>query len=306
MDKDKLLKAVKVVGSLLTVVSLVFIIQRLQQYDLNSILSLDTTGTILVIASSLIYGIVIFLGCIPWKYLIEIISGLKIPFIKLTRVNTKSNLYKYVPGNVFQYVGKSQIALEENISIKQVSISIVLDLANNVLAGCIISIPYFLAYVDLAVVGILILVGLLILMGIYFLLRHKDWFKNYIDLLKEPRILKCLAITIIYRVVNYLVTGYIYVVLFLAQGVTIQTQEIPYILGAFTFAWLVGFLTPGAPAGIGIRESMLLLLLGNSYPETYILSSMIIFRICGIIGDILGYIYAEVVYKIANRKNLEE
>ncbi|MFR6077469.1 MAG: hypothetical protein ACLUHJ_08605 [Ruminococcus sp.] len=42
---------------------------------------------------------------LPWLLFIRILSGAKIPMRDALPVYTRSNLMKYVPGNVFQYVG---------------------------------------------------------------------------------------------------------------------------------------------------------------------------------------------------------
>ena len=59
-------------------------------------------------------------------------------------------------------------------------------------------------------------------------------------------------------------------------------------IAALSAAWLLGFLTPGAPAGIGIRETMIILALGVSdggVSDAVILSAF--YRAATIIGDVI-------------------
>ena len=49
-------------------------------------------------------------------------------------VFTRSNLYKYVPGNVFQYVGRNKLAEDAQVSHVDVACATVLDVL-----GCVIS-----------------------------------------------------------------------------------------------------------------------------------------------------------------------
>ena len=56
-------------------------------------------------------------------------------------------------------------------------------------------------------------------------------------------------------------------------------------MGAMALAWLAGFLTPGAPAGLGVRESVLLIILAPAAGEASILALAALFRIVTVLGD---------------------
>src|SRR6185437_10148319 len=43
------------------------------------------------------------------------------------------------------------------------------------------------------------------------------------------------------------------------------TQDDLLLIAAFSLAWVVGFVTPGAPGGLGVREALLLLMLAPAY-----------------------------------------
>src|SRR5690606_34622535 len=62
--------------------------------------------------------------------------------------------------------------------------------------------------------------------------------------------------------------------------------------GAYIFAWLAGLLTPGAPAGAGVREAILLLLLNGIVANVDLLLCIIISRITTVIGDALFFLAA--------------
>jgi len=58
------------------------------------------------------------------------------------------------------------------------------------------------------------------------------------------------------------------------------------LAGASILAWLIGFLTPGAPGGIGVREAMLIAFLGGSGQEDAALMAAALFRIVTTLGDV--------------------
>jgi uncharacterized membrane protein YbhN (UPF0104 family) len=45
----------------------------------------------------------------------------------------------------------------------------------------------------------------------------------------------------------------------------VKESRIFLLTGTFAVAWVAGFLTPGAPAGLGVREAILLEVLGPIY-----------------------------------------
>jgi len=62
------------------------------------------------------------------------------------------------------------------------------------------------------------------------------------------------------------------------------------IVGLYLLSWLVGFLTPGAPSGLGIREFILLMFMGNVLNPEILLSAIIMHRALQIVGDVIAFI----------------
>ena len=67
---------------------------------------------------------------------------------------------------------------------------------------------------------------------------------------------------------------------------------LPGICGAYIIAWLIGAITPGAPAGIGIREVVMFALLQPIVGETELLLAIVLSRAITAAGDVLFYFYA--------------
>jgi glycosyltransferase 2 family protein len=62
------------------------------------------------------------------------------------------------------------------------------------------------------------------------------------------------------------------------------------ITGSYAFAWGIGFVIPGAPAGLGVREAVLTGILSGVLPENSILVSAVLFRLVSTLGDILFFL----------------
>lgn len=71
--------------------------------------------------------------------------------------------------------------------------------------------------------------------------------------------------------------------------ITPQTMD-PILLlglcGAYVIAWFAGFVTPGAPAGVGVRELALLFLLKGYVAEADLLLAVVIGRMVTVVGDL--------------------
>jgi glycosyltransferase 2 family protein len=64
--------------------------------------------------------------------------------------------------------------------------------------------------------------------------------------------------------------------------------------GAAIAAWLIGLVTPGAPAGLGVREAVMLLILGVWVPQADLVLAVLLARLVNIAGDV-GFFAACVV-----------
>jgi hypothetical protein len=77
-----------------------------------------------------------------------------------------------------------------------------------------------------------------------------------------------------------------------------------FVISAYIFSSFIGTITPGAPGGIGVREAILIFILGREYPESIILQGLIIQRISLILCDLLVYpvfMFMLIVRKPLNR-----
>lgn len=57
------------------------------------------------------------------------------------------------------------------------------------------------------------------------------------------------------------------------------------VLGAYILAWLAGLVTPGSPAGLGVRELVLLLLLEGLVDEAGLVQAVVLARLVSALGD---------------------
>jgi hypothetical protein len=91
-----------------------------------------------------------------------------------------------------------------------------------------------------------------------------------------------------------LASGFIFIAI--AQLVAPSNDKIlmhlPFVCGAYVVAWLVGLVTPGAPAGVGVREVALYMLLSPLVSNGDLLLITIVSRLVSVIGDLVFFAVA--------------
>jgi len=104
----------------------------------------------------------------------------------------------------------------------------------------------------------------------------------------------------------------IYLVFFLFEGLILwgivggstgMWFNVPflYIFSAFTISWVVGFITPGAPAGLGVREAVMILILTNFIGGPAAAFVALISRLVVTLGDLVFFLLS---YPLARKAGL--
>lgn len=65
----------------------------------------------------------------------------------------------------------------------------------------------------------------------------------------------------------------------------VQSGQLPGLMGAFSFAWLLGLVVPGAPGGIGIFEATAIALLDQQFSPAAILGAVAFYRLISVVAE---------------------
>lgn len=305
-------KILKYLGNILMFVALIFIFKKLWTFNIDYSIVMKKNNFIILTIVTLFYAIIVFVSCIPWKIILEIISNKKFSFNEVTTIFCKANIMKYIPGNVFQYVGRNEFALKNDISHTDVGFATMLEVINTIL-GVILCALIFNAkglfyWIDnywqqymwlLMLLVIFIIVAVIVL--IFFKEKIKTFANRFISLLNKKSII-LLIFNVLFSLVLNLCSALLFlVILKYVVGGEVTYGNISIIIGAFLISWLVGFLTIGSPGGIGVRELVMCLLLEGIMPEDVILLSMVLFRFITIFGDLFGLVLANMFSKYKKR-----
>lgn len=302
------------IGNFLTIIALIFLIKKVIAYDLDYNILLQEDNMLCLSICSALFGLHIFLVGISWKTLITILTDKKVPFYIVSDIWCKSNLLKYIPGNVFQYVGRNAIVPKMNLNHIDVGAATIIDILFNIIGVCIVGIisyfpglrityqMYFQNNMHFIIIGTVI--GILVVCILFYVFQNKlKGIKKRLQKLFIPFNIKKELLCILYYAFWAIYVGTIYiVVLFKMTDIKLNVQEMIVVLGAFLLSWIIGFVLPGAPGGIGIREAALTIILQGQFPIEEILFAIMIYRIVNVIGDLLGLLYSKIYTTFIQRR----
>jgi len=269
-------KTISVVGAIVALLSVAFLVSQLIQH-LTEIPSFNVNlaSCLIILVAVLVFGVEFALGVIAWVILLRG-GSIALPFKDAYAIMGKAQIAKYLPGNVFHFVGRLTAGTRAGLSTEGIALSMGLEtLLLAATAGMIALIGFLSGWVapywSFGLVGeknflpiIVALGAILILAGFSMYIRGgKAWVQRRLTYL-HPAIIGC---TIAIYGAAFLVNGL--VIRMLLNGVWIVHSDLPWYRFScgYALAWVMGFIVPGAPGGIGIREAVFVGLFGKEIGE---------------------------------------
>lgn len=317
-DKKKMInKLIKYGGNIITILAIVLIVKKLYLYDMDYSIIFSIEKSFFLIMILLIYMLIVFWGGIPWLGIVNALSECNIRYSEAVFIFVKSNILKYIPGNIFQYAGRNELAVDKKIKHSKVVLATLIDVVWNVFTmlffSVIMSGNELIAWVreqqvftlnsKTFIYGIAIIC---IIVSLIICIWRRQILKNVMHKVVSVKLLGVLAFNFIFYVFMGIISAGLYVAIFsLISGNVYSVHEVTIYVGIMLVALVAGFVTPGAPGGVGVREAASLFLLNGMIDETVILSGIIIMRIISIIGDLATYIAVLLFSKIKLRYRRE-
>lgn len=265
------------VGNALAITSIIFVALRLRNYSAEIDISRLNEGIgWSVVALSLIYSSAnIMLALAWWKLLAQF--GAKTDLRWAVRTYGISQLAKYVPGNIFHLAGRQSLGMAVGISGWALAKSSIAELALISAAGILFSLLVVPLIISLSILQSTLAFFLIAIIGTIALQRYAG-----------PSMMGAFS----YYIGFLLVSGFLFVALIELISPHFSHSDFSWIpiSGAYVVAWLAGLVTPGAPAGVGIRELVLLFLLKGMIAEADLLLAVVLGRVITVVGDVVFYL----------------
>lgn len=241
-----------------------------------------------------------------WGRLVEQMGGKQVDKTSAIRIHAASWLLKYIPGQVGSLVNKIAWAKKYNYGKKMVATSVVYENILMVFASIILSIPLLVFVGDRLFQDTAILLALIAIIPMFLVCNQRIFYTIINALLQLAKrkpigsesILSSRQIagnTVLYLIPRVL-NGIGFVVIAAAIFTVTPDMYVP-LASSYIFASIVGMLAVFVPSGLGVREGIIVLLVGSYFsPEQAIILALIA-RFFSTIADI-GVL---VVYMTLNR-----
>lgn len=248
-----------------------------------------------------VYVATYFVASFAWSRSLKAMAQ-PLTFFAAMRILLLSQFAKYLPGNVGHHVGRVLLARRAGLSLDAVVGSMLLDTLLVLAAGATCSIPAAQLLIEITshqaanqfrTVGLIVagstIVGLIAII-LPQVRRVAIRQATHILRLIRPNKLPLLTAALAAHCVNFLAGGT--VLYFLCS--TFAGSTAPHywmaVVGIYSAAWLLGFLIPGAPAGLGVREIALMIGLGPLFGPEPATAAAAAWRLVTSLGDGLAFL----------------
>lgn len=266
---------------------------------------LSSPGALLgIAAAALASSLVIPISAFAWMHMLRS-CGVNRAWEQLVTIMGLTQLGKYLPGNVAQHVGRLTMSLKAGIPAVPFTTTVVSESLLAIVAAVFFgTVACVLGGARLLQPGLwegtssertlpLLLLASVALMAV---------------MVASPRLINRVAARRLgtrnapvphARALMLAFTCYIGNYLVLAAGIWVMTHllldyapSVWLLTGAFALSWIVGFLLPGAPAGLGVREAAMLGMLQAVGGGPELLPLVIGLRVSTMLGDLLCFLIA--------------
>jgi uncharacterized membrane protein YbhN (UPF0104 family) len=217
------------------------------------------------------------------------------------QIYLKTNIAKYLPGNVWHHYGRIVAAKNATGSTGAATLSVVLEPVLMAAAALIIVIVFGTQFTVANTNTVWQILQLLCLVVILCALhpRFLNPVIRFVHNLKAKKLDKDSNSSNNLKIERYPLRpllgelGFLglrsagFILTIFALG-PLHSSQIPLLLGAFSFAWLLGFVVPGAPGGLGVFEATALALLQHHFPAALVISAIALYRLISIIAETVG------------------
>jgi len=302
-------KKIRILGIIIMAVAVVFLVRRFLsfQVDFARLFTAETIPGLVVVTVAVMASLL--LSCIGWTIWLSFFSKKRVRVLPTYSVYVKSNIAKYLPGNVGHYAMRQLYGASLGIKQKELLFSSVLEIFCMALTALILSLilarDVFFTFMHDAfqrawvLPVVIIVIAALVTGGIIFMRRKNISFSEVMDYLRQKAFRLSLIAVIGIIVCNLMIFGTTLLLLFITIGNVSGVNSL-LIISAGIVSWLIGFITPGVPGGIGVREAVMLLMLSPFIAEEIVLYVAVVQRVAFIFSDVLSWIVGKALERKAS------
>lgn len=293
-------KLLTYLGSLLAMISLGFIAQQLyvNWYKVGAY-QFTLSSVAVLLLGAMLYASACFFLSSAWYQILSSLCSHSISAKSLRSIYARSQIAKYIPGNVIHIASRHISINRLGVSHKALAVASLSEIIGLVSASCTFTVIGGAAfglwaeyinqqqiYYALAIIAMLLLaLPIIRKLCVKFIPASRD-------LLSNPRLQWALLRAYLEYLLFFALAGLVLVGLVFQFDRSLDINSFLAIIASFAVSWLAGFITPGAPSGIGIRETILVVSLDKIVLSGSGVLIALLFRLMTVGGDLLFFVIA--------------
>lgn len=278
-------------------IALLFTVKTFQNHWSTAIIvNLNNRGWFFLILAFLITFFSHVWSALVW---VEIMKVFKQSITKKwgLQVYLISNIFKYIPGNIGHFYSRILEVSQQGLSLDVASLSILLEPLLMAIAALLIALSSYVFELFTVINNPYLFIIQIILLKIGLFVSYPSFIRKIVNVfiknkrndIKNEINFKQYNKTIFLGEVGFVLLRGLGFILTWIACMPISISQIPLLLSAFSFAWLLGLVIPGAPSGMGVFESTIIILLKREdFPIQIVLSTITIFRLISISAEVIG------------------
>lgn len=290
-------KTVYALGLILVLVSLCFVLQRIYTtriWEIDPVTLWRVLGVTL--AGSVAYGVASLLLSTAWWRLLLWCNETRAMAATAHAVFGRSQIIKYVPGNIFSFVARHYLGRKAGFSHRSLAWATMLESVGVIFASCCLAMLGIGAWSGLglglsasgligAVLSLLLLpfamtkvISRMPSLSAYAVphKRSKDFFVGLVP------------IYLLY-IGFFAISGLALCAIVQATSGLGAGPGVLALVAIVSATWVVGYVTPGASAGVGIRDALLILALSPYIGEAESVYATVAYRLLTVLGDAIFF-----------------
>jgi hypothetical protein len=289
-------------GVALTLLCVLYFLQSLLAIDLQQVLALPVDGLALGLALSILIYTGLLIGvATAFAHLVQATGHRRATAAEGLMVWGQANLAKYLPGNILHFAGRQVLGARHGWPQAKIATASLLEIGLLVLlsalvAGAALMLTGERGLVDFS--GLLGVAVVLAALGLVAMLCGAGLARRLpgplakvmarIELAHPRAVLPALVYLTLFFLGMSLISWWLYG---LVTGV-VAVADLPVLTTVFLASWLLGFVVPGAPGGIGVREGTFALLGGVLLGEASLVIVALLMRLVTLAGEGMLFLVA--------------
>lgn len=241
----------------------------------------------------------VFLSTLAWRSVVHAF-GFKITVADAVFVTFISQLGKYIPGGVWPIVAGSELGARAGVPRGITAITLTVQLAISVATACFVALGVLVTFPVLTQQYVWELVAVIVVAGIALTPPvMKRVLARGLRIIRPGTVLPELRSLPLLRGIGWSLLSWV------AFGIQLwsivnslghpDTGTLLLAISGYALAWVAGFLAVIAPAGAGVREAILALVLAGSLTTSAVLGVVLVSRLILVAVDVVLFAFAFIV-----------